>query len=340
MRNALRPIDFVDFVARLAFFATAPFALVLIAALFPVTGALVQVGLALAVFFAGAAARGWAKKSKLARLLLGNMLRFEDYYRTHRPRPFLYYVLYPLLFPYWLFVRDARREFLLFKGYTLVSFTLLVVSLARDYRTSCPPELDVRAFLPIAGGTLLAEAVVVLSLLMPIATSVVHFHAAHAPKRLATLLLVGAVSVGVAVYRLERPRDPVVSYATRMRLRLREAAKPKLARDYATRALRAAWLALPQNRRDVDSDGKVLGAPLEAAHTALAGFYKHDEAEAFDLWYQRSKKGAVLVVYFEARDKRPPIWLAMDGALSATHDPVKLPQGAFRAMKLANDSLE
>ena len=37
----------LDFVARLVFFAAAPFALVLLAALFPVTGALAQIGLAL-----------------------------------------------------------------------------------------------------------------------------------------------------------------------------------------------------------------------------------------------------------------------------------------------------
>src|SRR3954451_3837180 len=44
------PVSFADFVFRLAFFALAPFAIVIVAQLFPVRGALLDVGLALVVF--------------------------------------------------------------------------------------------------------------------------------------------------------------------------------------------------------------------------------------------------------------------------------------------------
>lgn len=47
------PLSMADFLARLAFFAGAPFAIVLAAGLFPVRGALVDVGLALLVFLLG-----------------------------------------------------------------------------------------------------------------------------------------------------------------------------------------------------------------------------------------------------------------------------------------------
>ena len=43
----------LDFLLRLAFFAAAPFVLVLVASLFPVTGALVQIALGLVAFLAG-----------------------------------------------------------------------------------------------------------------------------------------------------------------------------------------------------------------------------------------------------------------------------------------------
>jgi len=322
----------VDFVLRLAFFASAPFLLVWVAAFFPVTGALVQVAIGLAAFFAGEALRRWSSRSKLLRLALSSQLQFEEYYRTHRPRAFLYYVFYPLLAPYWLFTKEARREFLLFKGYTLASFGMLIVSLVVQYVRFFPPELSVRAFLPIAAGTLAVETVVVLMFLMPIVTSVVHFHTIRAPWRLAALLLVGIVSVTVAVVRLEGLRDPVVSYATRMRVRARTSAKPKAAEAAQAAALRAAWKAIPKDKKDVDHDGKVEGSVLDAAHGALASFYKADEANAFDLWSTRSAKSAIVILYFEARGKNDPIWLALSGTGVVTHDVRQLPRGAFDAM--------
>ncbi|HEY3816028.1 MAG TPA: hypothetical protein VGL81_02600 [Polyangiaceae bacterium] len=322
----------VDFVLRLAFFAAAPFLLVFVAAFFPVTGALAQVALGLAAFFAGEALRRWASRSKVVRLALSSQLQFEAYYREHPPRTFLYYVFYPLLAPYWLFARQARREFLLFKGYTLASFALLLVSLVVQYLRFFPPELSVKAFLPIAAGTLAVETVVVLMFLMPIVTTVVYFHTLRAPWRLGAVLLAGIVSATVAVVRIEGMRDPVVSYATRTRVRLRTAAKPKAAEAAQITALRTAWKALPKDKQDVDHDGKVEGSVLDAAHASLGAFYKKDEANAFDLWSTRSGKNAIVILYFEARGKKDPIWLALTGNGTVTHDVRQLPRGAFDAM--------
>ena len=70
---------------------------------------------------------------------------------------------------------------------------------------------------------------------------------------------------------------------------------------------------------------------LEAAHLALTTFYKHDEAYAFDLWSTHSAQSAVVVLYFEARGKNDPIWLALSNG-SVTHDVKQLPKGAFNAM--------
>src|SRR6478609_2185498 len=96
------PLSLADFLARLAFFACAPIAIVLLAELFPVRGALVDVGLALLVFLLGEAPRRRAARFRPIALLLREALAFESYYRERKPRRFSYYVAYPLLFPYWL----------------------------------------------------------------------------------------------------------------------------------------------------------------------------------------------------------------------------------------------
>jgi hypothetical protein len=328
----------VDFLVRAAFFALAPFLVVFVAMLFPVTGAVVQIAAALAVFFAGEAVRRYSLRVPLLAKLLANELKFESYYREHPPRPFLYYVAYPLLFPYWLINTDARREFLLFKGYTLFSFGVMLVSLGVQYRLAFPPELTLHDFAPIAGGTLLAETAVVLLFLMPVVTTVVHFHRGRSAKRLLILLAIGLISIGFAAARLERRRDPIVSFATRTRVRLRTARAPQRAIAAQTKALRAAWQALPREKRreDIDDDGKVEGPPLETARQTLVGFYKNDEAHAFDLWYTRSHKHAILVLFFEAERSHAPIWLAIDHTQKTTHDVAQLPAGAFKAMRHAS----
>jgi hypothetical protein len=333
-------IGALDFSLRLAFFLVAPFCLAFVAALFPISGALAQLGLALVGFLASELVRDVAVRSRAARWLFSSSLQFEAYYRAHPPRPFLYYVFYPFLFPYWLAVPEARREFLLYKGYTLASFALLVVSLGVSYVRAFPPELGLEDFAPIALGTLAAETVAVLVLLMPLMTTVVHYHSRRAPRRLATLLVAGMLSVGTAGYLLERPRDPVVSLATRARVRLRAKARPSSVYRAHMHALRDAWQALPNPDSDVDTDGKVQGLALEQAHTALESFYRTDEAHSFDLWLSRRSKHAVLVLYFESRGKKGPIWLALETGGKIIQDPKKLPRGAFVAMKHAADAVE
>lgn len=328
-----------DFVLRLAFFATAPLLIVAVAAVFPVTGALVMVGLALGAFIFGEAVRSLAARHRLLARLLKNQLAFEAYYRAHPPKPFLYYVFYPLLFPYWLSVKEARVEFWLYKGYTVFSIAVLVGGSVWQFFEMWRPELGLSAFLGVFLAQLLAETLLVLMLVMPIVTTVVRFHALGARWRLAVLLCVGMVSSAVAVVALERRRDPIVSFATRERVGMRTAAKPKRAHDVQLAALREAWKVLPKEKEDIDSDGKVEGDALEKAHEKLADFYKTDEAFSFDMWLSRTKKQQILVVYFEARRGRPPIFLALDRAGHEIHDPKALPKGALVAMKQAADGV-
>jgi hypothetical protein len=327
--------DALDLVARCVFFATAPFLLVFVALLFPVTGAVVQIALALVVFFAGGALRRSTTRWPILDVALSSLFELEVYYRDHPPRPFAYYVFYPLLAPYWLSSPSARREFILYKGYTLFSFGLLIASLVVQYYRGYPPELTWRDFAPLAAGTLAVEAVVVLMFLMPIVTSVVHFHQRHAARRLGILLLAGLISVGFALARLERRRDPIVSYATRVRLRLRTEARPEAAFKAQADAIGVAWRALPGNIDDIERDGKVIDDPLAAARVSLGRFYKLDEANAFDLWYSNTREQKVLVLYFESHRGRAPIWIAIDELGAIVADEKLLPKNAFQAMRRA-----
>jgi len=332
------PLSLADFIARLAFFALAPFAIVLAAELFPVRGALIDVGLAMSVFLLGEAPRKFASRFKPLGFLLKEAFAFETYYRERRPRPFAYYLAYPFLFPYWLFNREAREEFLMFRGYTLYSFLVLVGGLVWQYFRDWPPQLGLRNFLPAVGISLAVETLLVLSLLMPIATTVVWYHSSFRRRRLIAMLVVGALSTTIAVVRVTSHRDPIVSYLTKQRVRLRTAAAKKDAHRALFEAVEVAWRDLVKER-GVDGDGKVEGKPLDDARAALEKFYKHDEAFAFDLWASPRSRPRVLVLYAQSKRKQPSIWVALkDGA--EARKPADLPRGAFQAMRSAEDTTD
>ena len=325
-----------DFVLRLGFFLSAPIAIVFAAELFPVRGALVDAGLALGLFIAGEAVQGWAKKTRIVRSLLREALAFEAYYRSRSPRPFIYYLAYPLLFPYWLFNRDARREFLLFRGYTIGGFVILLVMLAWQYYSTWAPELTPRQYAPYVLLTLCVETLLALALLMPIMTTVVWYHSSFRRGRLVLVLAAGLISTGVAYYRVASRRAPIVSFATRERVELRTQSSTRKAHRALLNAVRVAHKTM-STTPTVEGDGKVMGVPFEKASSSLEQFYKPDEAYAFSLWASPRRHPKVLVIYFEARRKRRPIWVAITGDGTEIRSPSKLPKGAFRAMRAASD---
>ncbi|HVY45767.1 MAG TPA: hypothetical protein VHB21_07810, partial [Minicystis sp.] len=223
--------------ARLVYFAGAPWLVVLGALLFETTGALVALAAMLAVFFAGSAARSLAGKRRLFALALSRELAFEAYYREHPPKPFAYYALYPLLLPYWLLDRRARREAWLFKGYTLFTFAWLVATSVVDYFRCYPPELGPADAARIGALRLAFETALVLTILVPVTTSVVKYHLEGARRRLAALAVVGAAGLAVSALVLHARRDPIVSFAARRRLELRTERDPAGARAALLAAL-------------------------------------------------------------------------------------------------------
>lgn len=329
-----RPASMLDFIARMTYFALAPLGIISVTLLFPVEGALINTALALIVFVAAETAQRWAGRSGLVRRFLLRKLEMRDFYRSRPPRAFAYYVFYPLLFPYWLINRDARREFWLFKGYNAVSVALLLVTAVFQYFRSWPPQLSLRQYLPVLLISLVVEALLVLGVLMPIATSVIWYHQTMRRGRLIAVLLVGLLSTSVGLVKVLHRRDPVVSFSTRYRVHLRSDVSPGEASAAQMRALRGAWTELQEHPSALEGDGKVEGEPLDAAHAELEKFYKSDEALAFDLWASPRHKPSMLVLYYEARPGIRPTWIALKNGVEI-RDARLLPQGAFRAMKRA-----
>jgi hypothetical protein len=194
--------------------------------------------------------------------------------------------------------------------------------------------------LPAVVVVLAVETLLVLALLMPIATTVVWYHASFRRKRLLMVLLAGLVSTTLVLVRLSSTRDPIVSYLARKRVVWRTHVAKKRAHavllEGVMRAYNGVWRARATGG-GVQEDGKVEGAPLDDARTALQKFYKRDEAFAFDLWASPRVRPRTLVLYAEARPGRPPIWVALtDGAeVRKLHE---LPPGALVAMREAADT--
>lgn len=329
------PVSQLDFAARLLYFALAPIAILPVTLLFPVTGTLLSVGLALLVFIAAESVRGWARRSFWVKALVGRELAMVDFYRRWPPRPFLYYVFYPLLFPYWLVNRQARREFWFYKGYTGAGLAILLIYALVQYYRFWPPELGWDTFWPMLAVTLGAEMFLVLALLMPLATSVIWLHQTFRRRRLLVLLLVGLTSTGIGVTRIVHRRNPIVSYSTRVRVRARTQHFRERAREIQMAALQGAWKELHDHPMSIEGDGKVQGYPLELAHGLLERFYKRDEAYAFDLWASPRNHPKVLVLYFEARRKHPALWVAVEDGKPLTRAE-QLPHSAFLAMRHAS----
>lgn len=327
-----------EYALRLVFFAAVPFGIVILASLVPMTAALVNIVLALGAFFFGEVLRRHAQRRGWLGKILRRQLAFEEYYRERPPKPFAYYVFYPLLFPYWLAVPEARREFWLFKGYTVVTFALAAVSGVYRYFAIYQPEIGFKFFLFTFGIGLAIEALAVITFLMPIATTVVALHKKAQHGRLVVLLVVALVSAAGAVTVLARRHRTFPSLETRERVNKRTRARLKQAEATADDALRAAWKARRVSGYERESDGTMDGAPLVVARAHLERFYRPDEAAAFELWTTaKNDKSPIMVLYAEGPRHGTPVFRAMRADGSVVTRTKELPKAALKVMRTVGE---
>lgn len=301
----------LDFTLRLLFFAMMPFVATFVSAAFPMTGVLVNIALALAVFAFAEAVRQRVERSRVLGFLVRRQLRFEAYYREHPTGPFLYYVLSPVLFPYWLFQRKARREVLLYRDLASGGVVVIVATSALDYFRNWQPQLGVARFLQTWALLLVVQMVCTLLFLAPIATTVVKFHLERRFRALWVLLAVAVLSVSLAAASLARRKAPVVSWVTTERVLLRSAADPAAARAAELAALRDVWAHEAELLASTDRHGWVEDDALARAGAVLETFYKPDEAYAFTLHAAPARSPELLVLQCHLGWGRRPLWRAI-----------------------------
>jgi hypothetical protein len=312
-----RAYSVLDFILRLAFFALAPQMLSVLAIIFPIWGIVINILVALVVFFI-------AKRIRAIRVLsrvLGRALRFEAYYREHAPRPFLYYVFFPLLFPYWLIVGKARREVSVYRPFSGVPLVALVGTNAYQYFARYRPEIPFKWFAIATGVKVVVELAAIMLFLMPVATSVVTFERQSKPWHLRALLVVAIASTAFAIHRHVANPLRIASLETQYRAQFRTRYDGHKAYDTLLSASRAALAEVVEYNPVFDAvripssyRGQwIEGDALDHAQEELAKFYKPDEVDGFKLTVVRSAKNHNALLLFQARsgESLPHVWIAV-----------------------------
>lgn len=319
----------LDFALRLAFFAIVPFLATFVSARFPMIPVLVNIALTLLVFAASESVRERAARSPIVARLVKRRLMFEDHYRAHAPRPFLFYVLYPLLLPIVLARAETRRELWLYRGFTGAGVVVLLIAAALDFKLQFLPELGFSAFARSFALLFAIQSLAIFVFLMPASTTIVKLHLERRFVEIWILIAVASTSVAIAATRLAVRRRHVVSWVATQRVAMRTEAAREAARAVQIKALRAAWDNLAEVRTSTDDAGWVEGAALARAEQHLALFYKADEAHAFSMHAVPASSPEVLVLQCHLGRDRPPIWRALRRNGKEVLSPADLPKGVL-----------
>lgn len=284
----------MDRVARFIYVALVPPLLAVMASVIPVGGVLVTSTIATAVAVFGAA-RWQARMQQIpvAGRVLRGFARLGVFYDEHPPKPLVYYLAYPLLFPYWLANATARREFLLYRRISIVALVVTVTAGAIEYVRNWHPMLPFRLFAGEAIALFLFQLLTTFLLITPIVTTIVIFHQRHHTRSLIALLVVAGLTgaIGFAAVRAAQP----LTASAAMRVHLRT----QLAKPEAQAALSAGLDAAIAHPDDGD-----------AVREALETFYRPDETRAFKVY----RGDGVTLLYTKPTRRQPSIWVARDGA--------------------------
>ncbi len=324
-----------DLTLRFAYFAIAPFVLVVMVSLFPVMGVVVNMAVALVVFAFAATVRGYVERFPLLGKALGKPLAFEAFYREHPPRPFLFYALYPLVLPYVAFNRIAQRELALYRGLTTLGLVLLVGGAGWDFFRKWQPELGLLPFAASWAVVIAIQAAISVALIMPLTTTIVALQLAGRRRALAALLVVAGISSSLAIAGIARKRHDTVQRPTMERMYLRTLAAPGRSREVRERALSRALLSIRRGDAEIvrqPRGAEIFGGPIVDARDSLLSFYKEDETECFHLVAFRGKRAPLLVLFGIPAKKRALVWLGMRANGELVDDEDDLPADALAVM--------
>jgi len=294
----------VDDVFRFVYVLLAPVMIVALGKVVPVGGILISTGIATVIAMTGSTR--WITMVATIRFLgkpLAKFGKLGEYYRVHTPAPLVYYVLYPLLFPYWLFKRTARQEFFAYKRVGALAVIITVVSAVHDYFHNWAP-IPSNFFFGMMLGTAVLQLLITFMFVMPIVTTLIGYQKRGHKKSMVALVV---VSLGMGVLMAYGMRKlEMVPLAVQARLHARIKWQPEAAHAVIRDAL--------ENGVAHAGPG---GAPLEAARETLATVFRPDEARAFMIY---NAKGVVILVAkvkshkyaWAARNRAGPIVKAVD----------------------------
>lgn len=273
----------LDHTLRFVYVLLAPAMIAALAGLIPVSGLSINAGIATAIALAGS--DRWVARTQGIPVVgrpLSKIGRLGEYYREHPPKPLVYYVLYPLFAPYWLFKKSARQELFVYKRLGALAVIITVVTAAVDFARNWQP-LPFKYFAGAMVGTMFIQLIVTFMFVMPIVTTVIEFHRHGHKKSLVVLAVLGlllGVAMVVGLRSVER-----IPFATQQRAVSRIKWKPDAARNVMERALAAPT--------------------QDEARIVLGEFFRRDEARAF----MRTQTGDVVVLWAKLRNKKHP-WMA------------------------------
>lgn len=321
------------FVLRLAYFAFAPFVLAVVALKLPVTGAIVNLVLFLAIFFVRGLLPGVGTQRLFRRIA-----RLELYYEKHPPKPFLYYVFFPLFAPYWVLYPPARREIFHYRRLSGVGVGVFLGLKLLDYWRNWHPVIPFRAFAKVAALGILFELAVFTMFVMPLATTVVTYKRAGARRRLAVLFVAAFGSLGFSMIGKSLVKRDEVRLDVAIRRGLRVEHRPELANETLRRALVAAAATLEQPLENVPLGSRahpIRGRTREAARAELGTFFRADEIPGFSVFMTRTtSERPALVLFAPSQSKRrPSVWRALvftaDGAPEMVSERALFPDGTL-----------
>lgn len=320
-----------DFVLRLAFFALAPWVFLFFSLLVPVGAILVNSAVTLLVFFVAEAYRSHIRRGSFVYRLLRRQLALSDYYRRRPPRPFVYYLLYPLLAPYWLIARDARIEFRLFRRFLFANAALLVVFRLVEYDRWWT-DIGWKPFLQASALILIFQLAFIMAFIVPVMVTVVDSKLHKKRRRLTVYASALAISGALCVLAHQlQPPGAMTPAPVCARMRERSGASPDRAQEVQREAIEAAYQRLPEGKRTKRKAGEeITGPPLDRAKEALGTFYRGQEVDCFRLFAMPDEEAEVLVLRGDSRRKADPIWMALKAERQTTRvldDATDLPGG-------------
>ncbi|MBL0214400.1 MAG: hypothetical protein IPQ07_10985 [Myxococcales bacterium] len=279
----------VDDVLRFIYVLLSPAMIVALGMVVPIGGIMISAGLATAIALTGSTQ--WILRVSTLKLIgkpLAKFAKLGEYYRVHTPRPLLYYVLFPVLFPYWLFKRTARQEFLAYKRIGALALIVTIGGTFYDYFHNWVP-LPRKYFFGALFSTFVLQLLITFMFVMPIVTTLIVYQRKAHRKSIATLLVLGLV-LGGAMFATMRQVDQV-SFAVQARVRARIKWQPEETRAAMVAALDAGLASQVEHRGDFD-------AAREAARKRLEPVFHADEARAFHL----ISSDGVVMIYAKTRN--------------------------------------